>query len=76
MKDVQDEGVRIMLRVPSDVKAWLETEAVKNWTSQNAQAIRAIRSMMESEQKVSSMSRSAARVTQAGGATPAGFSHP
>jgi hypothetical protein len=42
-------SVRIPLRLPPDMKSWLEQEAERNFTSQNAEIVRAIRSRMESE---------------------------
>jgi hypothetical protein len=46
----QEAAVKILARVPPDVKTWLEQQARRNWTSQNAELIRAVRSMIESEQ--------------------------
>ena len=37
----------LQLRLPEDLKAWLETEAERNGASQNSEAIRAIRERME-----------------------------
>lgn len=37
---------QVFLRVPADVKAWLETQAKINASSQNSEAIRAIRAAM------------------------------
>jgi hypothetical protein len=37
------------VRLPPDAKRWLEQEAERNWTSQNSEIIRAIRSMMGAE---------------------------
>ena len=47
----QQQAVKVLFRLPKEMKAWLEQEAARNWTSQNAEAIRAIRSRMESEQR-------------------------
>ena len=46
----QQQAVKVLFRLPKEMKAWLEQEAVRNWTSQNAEAIRAIRFRMETEQ--------------------------
>jgi hypothetical protein len=43
-------SVRIPLRLPPDMKSWLEQEAERNFTSQNAEIVRAIRSRMDSAQ--------------------------
>ena len=37
----------LQLRLPADVKAWLEEQAEKNSSSQNSEIIRAIRAAME-----------------------------
>nr|WP_236951471.1 Arc family DNA-binding protein [Ketogulonicigenium robustum] len=36
----------MQLRLPSELKAWLEAEAEKNGASQNSEVIRAIRAAM------------------------------
>lgn len=36
----------MQLRLPSDLKAWLQAEAEKNGASQNSEVIRAIRAAM------------------------------
>jgi hypothetical protein len=46
---MKQEAVKVLFRLPKDMKAWLEEQAELNWTSQNAEAIRAIRSRMEAE---------------------------
>jgi hypothetical protein len=43
-------GARLMLRLPHDQKAWLEEQAVKNFTSANAEVVAAIRARMEADQ--------------------------
>ena len=48
----RNEGARLMLRLPPELKGWLEQEAERNWTSQNAEIIRAIRARMEAEPRV------------------------
>ncbi|QOZ52954.1 DNA-binding protein [Bradyrhizobium sp. CCBAU 53338] len=42
---------RVMLRIPRDMKAWLAGQAHKNCSSQNYEIVRAIRLMMEVEQR-------------------------
>lgn len=37
----------LQLRLPTDLKAWLNAEAEKNGASQNSEVIRAIRERME-----------------------------
>lgn len=37
----------LQLRLPPDLKAWVEAEAAKNCTSQNSEIIRAIRAAMD-----------------------------
>jgi hypothetical protein len=48
---MKQQSVRIPLRLPPDMKSWLEQEAERNFTSQNAEIVRAIRSRMEAEQR-------------------------
>jgi Arc-like DNA binding domain len=36
----------MQVRLPPDVKGWLEQEAERNWTSQNSEIIRAVRTVM------------------------------
>jgi hypothetical protein len=36
----------MQVRLPPDVKGWLEQEAARNWTSQNSEIIRAVRRTM------------------------------
>ena len=51
MKHVkQEHGIKVLIRIPQEMKSWLEEEAKRNWTSQNAEVIRAIRSRIDSEQ--------------------------
>ena len=47
---LKNEAPKILLRLPHELKNWIEQKAQENWTSQNAEVIRAIRSRMESEQ--------------------------
>jgi hypothetical protein len=46
----QQDNAKVLVRLPLELKTWLEQEE-RNWTSQNAEIIRAIRSRMESEQR-------------------------
>jgi hypothetical protein len=43
------DRANMVLRLPRDIKRWLEREAVENASSQNSEIIRAIRQRMESE---------------------------
>jgi hypothetical protein len=38
---------RMLVRMPEEQKAWLESEADKNLTTQNAEVVRAIRECMD-----------------------------
>jgi len=47
----RSDVAEMQVRLPPDVKGWLEQEADRNWTSQNSEIIRSIRaSMMGAEQ--------------------------
>jgi hypothetical protein len=48
---MKQQAVKVLFRIPQDLKLWLEKEAARNWTSQNAEVIRSIRARMESEQR-------------------------
>jgi hypothetical protein len=48
----QQEAAKVLVRLPLDMKTWIEQQAVRNWTSQNSEIIRAIRSHIESEQRL------------------------
>jgi hypothetical protein len=39
----------LLVRLPSDVKAWLAAEAVRNLSTQTSEVVRAIRQRMEDE---------------------------
>lgn len=41
---------RLLVRIPGDVRDFLDREAEKNCSSRNSEIIRAIRAKMESEQ--------------------------
>jgi Arc-like DNA binding domain len=42
----RSDVAEMQVRLPPDVKGWLEQEAERNWTSQNSEIIRAVRTMM------------------------------
>jgi hypothetical protein len=42
--------VWMQLRLPHELKAWIEQEAARNGASQNSEIIRAIRTKMDAEQ--------------------------
>jgi hypothetical protein len=39
------------LKVPADVKKWLERQSARNLSSQASEVVRALRSAMEAEQR-------------------------
>lgn len=41
---------RLTLRLPEDLKAWLEAQTTKNGSSQNSEIIRALRAAMDRDQ--------------------------
>ena len=41
----------ILVRLPVDIKIWLETQAWRNGASQNSEIVRCIRARMDDEQK-------------------------
>ncbi|MDO5613623.1 MAG: Arc family DNA-binding protein [Paracoccus sp. (in: a-proteobacteria)] len=41
---------QLALRVPADVKAWLEEQAARNGSSQNSEVIRAVRERMDKQE--------------------------
>lgn len=43
----KDEAERLLVRLPRDVKAWLQREAARNCASLNSEIIRSIRARME-----------------------------
>jgi hypothetical protein len=45
------EMVAVLVRMPLDLKLWLEREAARNAGSQNSEAIRSLRLRMEGKQK-------------------------
>lgn len=40
----------LQLRLPSDVKAWIEQQAERNMSSQNSEIVRAVRQAMSREE--------------------------
>ena len=50
---IQDEPERLTLsiRLPRDIKTWLEAEAARNDRTQNSEVIRSLRARMETEQR-------------------------
>jgi hypothetical protein len=45
----QDQPVKVLVRVPQDLKSWIEREAERNLSSQNSEIVRSLRYRMESE---------------------------
>ncbi|MGN7124044.1 hypothetical protein [Methylorubrum thiocyanatum] len=43
----QRDWPKLMLRLPPDLKAWLEGQAAKHATSQNSEIVRSIRERMD-----------------------------
>jgi hypothetical protein len=41
------EGERVLVRMPREMKAWIEREAQRNGASQNSEIVRAIRARMD-----------------------------
>jgi predicted transcriptional regulator len=48
---MKQRAIKVLIRVPEDVKKWLEREAERNLSSQSSEAVRALRARMESEQQ-------------------------
>jgi hypothetical protein len=46
----KEETTTLLLRLPKDVKAWIEHEASRNLASQNSEILRCIRARMDIEQ--------------------------
>lgn len=44
----------LLVRLPSDVKAWLEREAAHNLSSQTSEIVRSVRRQMESQRREAS----------------------
>ncbi len=47
----QVEPARVAARLPQDIRAWLENEATKNYSSINSEIVRSVRLRMEAEQR-------------------------
>ena len=47
---VWKEETKVLLRLPKDVKAWVEKEAARTLASQNSEILRCIRARMDAEQ--------------------------
>jgi len=47
----KEEKRAILLRLPADVKAWIEKEAARTFASQNSEIIRSIRARMDNVQR-------------------------
>jgi hypothetical protein len=45
------DRAEMVVRMPQDVKGWLEKEAARTGASQNSEIVRSIRSRMESQQQ-------------------------
>ena len=43
--------IAVLVRLPPDVKVWLEREATRNFASQNSEVVRSVRLRMEGKQK-------------------------
>lgn len=43
----KSEAERVLVRMPRDMKAWIEREAERNGASQNSEIVRAIRARMD-----------------------------
>ena len=50
VRKVEVDG-RLLVRMPKEVKSWIEREAAYNGSSQNSEIIRAIRCRMDAEQR-------------------------
>ncbi len=46
------DRAEMVVRIPQDVKAWLQREAALNCASQNSEIIRCLRARMDRDQKV------------------------
>jgi hypothetical protein len=46
----KEETTAILVRLPLDVKAWIEKEAARTLASQNSEILRCIRARMDAEQ--------------------------
>jgi hypothetical protein len=46
-----EEPAKMLIRVPRDIKAWLEQEARRNLSSQASEIVRSVRERMEREER-------------------------
>jgi hypothetical protein len=46
------DRAEMVVRLPRDVKAWLETEAARTGASQNSEIVRSLRDRMDRSEKV------------------------
>ncbi|MEH2503683.1 hypothetical protein V1290_002494 [Bradyrhizobium sp. AZCC 1578] len=46
-----DDRHQFLVRLPRDVKDWLENEAARTMASQNSEIVRSIRARMDSERR-------------------------
>jgi hypothetical protein len=46
----KEETIQVLIRLPKDVKDWVEKEAARTLASQNSEILRCIRARMDSEQ--------------------------
>jgi hypothetical protein len=49
--DQQDNTAKLIIRLPRDVKDWLEREAARHLSTQSSECVRAIRARMDAEQR-------------------------
>lgn len=47
----KSDAQRVLVRLPQDVKAFLDREAERNFASRNSEIVRSIRVRMETEQR-------------------------
>jgi hypothetical protein len=45
------QSVKMMIRLPGDVKEWLQRQAAHNLSPQNTEIVRALREKMQAEQR-------------------------
>jgi hypothetical protein len=51
MEVLKEEGARITICMPRELKAWVENRAKENWTSMSQEIVRTIKARMEAEQR-------------------------
>jgi predicted transcriptional regulator len=47
----RNDGVQLMIRLPRDLKAWLEERARRNCSTQASEIVRALRDRQDAEQR-------------------------